>query len=400
MKLSLICLLCSSSIVVAKTPASVDWQPLLPNANSFAGFRQLGGEAKYEIKDGVVTGTSVPKTPNSFMASEKEYGDFELEYEFKVDEQLNSGVQIRSHSSADYQKGRVHGYQVEIDPSARAWSAGIYDEGRRGWLNDLKNNPKAGAAFKHNDWNKVRVEAMGDSIKTWLNGVPAADLRDAMDQTGFIALQVHGVGSDEKKVGTQVQWRNLRIKDLGRHIWRPIFDGRSLDGWKPTPGGRWEVTNGEIHGTNPPDDARHGILLSDKTYGDFTARFQFKVNKGNSGFYFRCEPVKGPVAVRGFQAEVCEDNETGGLYETEGRGWVAQTDKAKMEKEKIYRPGNWNEMWVSAHGSRLVVHLNGHRTADVVDSKQTPAEGKLGLQLHGGQQMDVEFKEIAALTPE
>jgi hypothetical protein len=239
--------------------------------------------------------------------------------------------------------------------------------------------------------------AVGDSIKTWINGVPAADLRDAMDQRGFIALQVHGVGNDEKKVGTRVQWRNLRIKDLGVHSWLPIFDGRSLAGWTATPGGTWTVDGGVIHGISPASDARHGILISDHPFGEFTARLQFKVNKGNSGFYFRSRRVDDPVTVHGFQAEICENNDTGGVYETGGRGWVAQTDKAVMEKDKVYRPGQWNELWVSAHGDRVVVHVNGRRTVDFTDSAPSPASGNFGLQLHGGQDMDVEFKGLAVL---
>ena len=142
-----------------------------------------------------------------------------FEYEFKVDPKLNSGVQIRSECFEETRTveakgkqikipaGRVHGYQVEIDPSARAWTAGIYDEGRRGWLNDLKGNEAARMAFKQNEWNKIRVEARGESIKTWLNGVPAADLKDSLTPSGFIALQVHGT----KEEGLQVRWRKLRI---------------------------------------------------------------------------------------------------------------------------------------------------------------------------------------------
>lgn len=144
-----------------------------------------------------------------------------------VDPLLNSGIQIRSnvydekktYKTAEGKEinvgpGRVHGYQVEIDPSDRAWSGGIYDEGRRGWLFNLKDKPEAGAAFKQNEWNKYRIECRGDSIKTWVNGVPAADLKDDMTSTGFIALQVHGIGGDEKKVGKQIKWRNVNIIEL------------------------------------------------------------------------------------------------------------------------------------------------------------------------------------------
>ena len=184
----------------------------LCDGKTLDGWEQKGGKAKYAVEDGQIVGSSVPNTSNSFLCTKKHYSDFIMEYEFKVDPSLNSGVQIRSHSKPDYKNGRVHGYQVEIDPGSRAWSCGIYDEGRRGWLNNLKNNEPARKAFKQNEWNKVRVEAKGDSIKTWLNGVPAADLKDSMTPSGFIGLQVHGVGG--RKEPLEVRWRNLRIKDL------------------------------------------------------------------------------------------------------------------------------------------------------------------------------------------
>jgi hypothetical protein len=131
---------------------------------------------------------------------------------------MNSGIQIRSNSFPNYRDGRVHGYQIEIDPSKRAWSAGIYDEARRGWLVNLDNNPAAQKAFKQNDWNHYRIEAIGDTIKTWINGVPAAHLIDDKTSSGFIALQVHGIGK-EKKEGTEIAWKNIKIltQDLSKY---------------------------------------------------------------------------------------------------------------------------------------------------------------------------------------
>ena len=196
--------------------AAEDAEGFLPlfDGQTLEGWKQLGGKAKYEAKDGMIVGSSVPNTSNSFLCTEKHYSDFVLELEFQVDAGLNSGVQIRSNSLEEYKKGRVHGYQVEIDPSARAWSAGIYDEGRRGWLNDLKDNEPARKAFKQGEWNQFRIEAVGDSIKTWINGVPAADLKDSMTPSGFIGLQVHGVGGRTEPL--RVRWRNIRLKDLGQ----------------------------------------------------------------------------------------------------------------------------------------------------------------------------------------
>ena len=158
------------------------------------------------------------------MCSEKFYDDFILEIEYKVDSNINSGIQIRSNSIDSYKEGQVHGYQIEIDPSERAWSGGIYDEGRRGWLYSLNGNPEAQKAFKKNKWNKYRIEAIGDTIKTWINDVPASYLIDNMTHTGFIGLQVHGIGNDKKKEGKEVAWRNIKIitKDIDRYQ-KPIL---------------------------------------------------------------------------------------------------------------------------------------------------------------------------------
>lgn len=199
------------------------WTNLLVG-KGLKGWVQKGGKAKYRVEGDEIVGTSVPNTSNSFLCTTRDYADFILELEFKVHPELNSGVQIRSQcfdkpktvelGGKKYKvpAGRVHGYQVEIDPSKRAFSGGIYDEGRRGWLKDLKDNEKARKAFKPGEWNKFRIECRGSSIKTWINGVPAADLKDSATPSGFIALQVHGVGKRTDPL--EVRWRNIRIKEL------------------------------------------------------------------------------------------------------------------------------------------------------------------------------------------
>mgnify|MGYP002682511706 CR=1 FL=1 len=137
-----------------------------------SAWEQLNGTAPYKLEDGVVIGTTVTASPNSFLCTKEKYGDFILEFETWFDPQMNSGVQFRSESRPDYQNGRVHGYQVELDPSPRAWSGGIYDEARRGWLYTLDKNPMGQKALKVGEWNHYRVEAIGNSIRTWVNGVP------------------------------------------------------------------------------------------------------------------------------------------------------------------------------------------------------------------------------------
>ena len=175
------------------------------DGKSLAGWRKAGGGATYAVDDGCIVGKVGPGH-NTFLCTEKNYGDFILKLDVKLDVPGNSGIQLRSHQRQ--KDGCVFGYQCEIDPSERAWSGGIYDESRRGWLNDLKDNEAGRKAFKPNGWNQFVIKAQGSCIKTWINGVPCADLTDEADAEGFIALQVHA-----GKEG-QIRWRNIRIKPL------------------------------------------------------------------------------------------------------------------------------------------------------------------------------------------
>jgi hypothetical protein len=215
-------LFCACSTVTSAEPPG--FVPLF-DGKTLNGWVQRGGKAKYRVDNGAIVGSSVPNTPNSFLCTEKEYADFILELEFMVDPELNSGIQFRSQFVPEGKSvesagktikggpgGRVYGYQAEIDPSPRSYTGGVYDEGRRGWLQDLKDNEAARKAFKPGEWNHYRIECRGDSIKTFVNGVPAADLKDSVNPRGFIALQVHGVGKREEPLS--VRWRNIKIQEL------------------------------------------------------------------------------------------------------------------------------------------------------------------------------------------
>ncbi|MFN5761086.1 MAG: DUF1080 domain-containing protein, partial [Sphingobacteriales bacterium] len=190
--------------------AQGDWKPLF-NGKDLSGWVQRNGKASYQVKNGMIVGTTVSNEPNSFLCTEKDYGDFVLELELFADSTMNSGVQFRSESKPDYQNGRVHGYQAEVDPSPRAWSGGIYDEGRRLWLYTMDFNPTSKKAFKNGQWNKYRIECIGNHIRTWVNDVPTAHLIDDLTPKGFIALQVHSIPKTQSP-GQQIMWRNIRIK--------------------------------------------------------------------------------------------------------------------------------------------------------------------------------------------
>jgi hypothetical protein len=352
------------------------------------GWKVVGGGAKYRVEDGQIVGTVDPASrSNTFLRTEKTFGDFVFKVDLKLDLPGNSGIQFRSHQREEKNGIRVFGYQAEVDPSARAWSGGLYDEARRGWLYDLKDHPEAQKAFKVKDWNTYEIEARGPHLKIKLNGVPCADYLDVMDLEGFIALQVHA-----GKEGV-IRWKDVRIKDLGQSAWKPLRDGKGLEGWSAVGGGHWAIEDGTIRGTNTSSDPKHGHLFTRDEYGDFAVRLKFLSKQGNSGLYFRSEET-GSLGVRGFQAEIDPTNDVGGLYETEGRGWVVQPKPEDVKK--WFKPGAWNDLSVVALGDRVVVHVNGIKSAEIVDPKGRK-RGKFALQVHGGQDVDVRFKDIEIL---
>jgi hypothetical protein len=215
-------------LLAAATATAADWVKLF-DGKTLNGWSVHSGTATYAVENGTIVGTAVLGSPNTFLCTAKEFGDFILEFEVKVDPELNSGVQFRSLIAPEpmvfkvEEKGklierkipadRVYGYQVEIATQASGNCGNVYDEARRGrFLDDFSNKPRARAAFKDGQWNKYRVECKGDSIKTWVNGVPAADFKDSMTARGIIGLQVHAIPKDKFKP-YQVRWRNIRIRE-------------------------------------------------------------------------------------------------------------------------------------------------------------------------------------------
>ncbi|HBX66650.1 MAG TPA: DUF1080 domain-containing protein, partial [Balneolaceae bacterium] len=306
---------CSTTITYAQDNAP--WVSIF-DGKSLEGWERKGGEAIYRVRNGSIVGITVPDTPNSFLVTEEMYDDFILEFQVKLSAKTNSGVQIRSNSYPEFNDGRVHGYQVEIDPSDRAWTGGIYDEARRGWLFPLEGMPEAQKAYKHTEWNKIRVEAIGDTIKTWVNDIPVSHLVDDRTQSGFIGLQVHSIGSLEEK-GIRIQWKDLRIitdsprkfarntpvqpKDNYNKLtpsqrdwgWDLLYDGKSMDKWRgarqanfpESPEGRgWDYKNGviKIHESGGQESADAGDIVTKALYSDFELWVDFKITPGaNSG---------------------------------------------------------------------------------------------------------------------
>ena len=376
------------------------WQKLF-DGKTLKGWTQKGGEAKYTVEKGQIVGMTVAKTANSFLCTEKTYGDFILELELKLDDEMNGGVQFRSLSSPDYQKGRVHGYQMEVDPSPRAWSGGIYDEGRRDWLYNLNINPVGQKAFKKLDWNTYRIEAVGNTMRTFINGVPTAHLIDSMTHNGFIALQVHAIYANMKE-GMKIRWKNIRIQTenlqpspvddcpvinyLHNNVsqqeqaqgFKLLFNGRDLAGWRNVhsitpPDKRWAVRD-EVMNVGSSDGSETGNdIVSTEQYGAFELVFDFKISEGaNSGIkYFVNEAFDaGGKSGIGLEYQILDDEKNpdakqgvvgnrtlASLYDL-----IPSTKPDSRFKRKV---GDWNQGRIVVLPNNTVQHwLNGFKVVE------------------------------------
>lgn len=426
-------------------PAFGQWKKLI--RKDLTGWEQLNGTAPFKLEKGVVAGTTVLNSPNSFLCSKAKYGDFILEFDTWFDPQMNSGVQFRSESKPDYQNGRVHGYQVELDPSDRAWSGGIYDEARRGWLYSLDKNPEGKKALKVGEWNHYRIEAIGNSIRTWVNGVPCADLVDAMTPSGFIALQVHSIGKDESEVGLQVKWKKIRIittklekyrtpyspvipqvSFLDNSLterekaegWKLLFDGKTSNGWmnartKTFPANGWEIKDGALS-VNPATKttgAGGDIVTVDK-YANFELIIDFMYKTGaNSGikYFVDTEINNGALASIGCEYQVLDDrNHPDAKAGINGNRTLAGLyDLITPENKRDNGADKWNRAMIIVNGNKVQHWLNDNLTVEY--ERGTPAwrelvanskfkdytgfgegrEGRILLQDHGNV---VSFKNI------
>ena len=186
------------------------------DGKTLEGWTQRNGTATYRVEKKSVVGKTNEGSPNSFLCSDKEYGNFDLIFEVKVDDKLNSGVQIRSQTKGG-PKGRVNGPQVEIEASGKngAEAGYIYGEAAGGWMTPA-DKLKPHKHFKDGKWNKYRVVADGANIKVWINGAVVSDLNHEekykSHPKGFIGLQVHSIGRGSGPY--EVRWRKIKLKEL------------------------------------------------------------------------------------------------------------------------------------------------------------------------------------------
>lgn len=402
-KLMVICFLFSSTL---NAQPGKGWHNLF-NGKDLTGWKKLGGDANFKVENGAIVGTTVMNTRNTFLVTEKEYGDFVLELDIMVeDPEGNSGVQTRSHFDplGNEGKGKVFGRQCEVDPSPRKWTGGVYDEGRREWLYPMELNEKAKTAYKSTGYNHFKIECLGNEMKTWVNGIACADVVDTLDATGFIGLQVHAI-SKEDHVGRKVSFKNIRIKTTGLEAglfppgvyvvdfvpntltsyekkdgWQLLFDGQTNNGWisaKSTifPAKGWIISNGSISvlPSEGKEGGNGGDIVTKGLYGAFDLSFEFTLTPGaNSGVkYFVTLAEKSEGSAIGLEYQVLDDSlhPDAKLGRNGDRTLASLYDLIPANKQKRFiRPiGEWNFGRLIVYPDNKVEHyLNGVKVLEYV----------------------------------
>jgi len=395
--------------VFSATNDEAGWSNLF-DGKTLQGWKVLGGQAPFKIEDGVIVGTTTLNTPNTFLVTEKEYGDFVLELDIKLGAEINSGVQTRSHFSPNLNngKGAVYGRQVEIDPSDRKWSGGIYDESRRQWLYPLSLNTDAQSLYKAGEYNHIKVECIGNATKTWLNGKPVSYVIDTIDKSGFIGLQVHSV-SKQSDADRKIYFKNVRIKtsnlqpepfpsnifvvnmqpnSLSNHEkesgWKLLFDGETTDGWlgaykRKFPEKGWGVKDGTLSvvSSDGGESTNGGDIVSRDKYGAFDLTFDFKLSPGaNSGVkYFVTLKENNKGSAIGLEYQIVDDklHPDANLGRDGNRTLASLYDLITANKPGrfLHPTGEWNSGRVVVYPDNRVEHyLNGAKVLEYVRSSK------------------------------
>jgi hypothetical protein len=430
-----------------------NWKNLF-NGKDLNGWKAVAGKATFTVQDGVIEGSAVFGTGNTFLITEELYGDFILELDLKISHvSSNSGIMTRGQFDPVGQggKGLVYGYQVEADPTPRAWSGGIYDEARRGWFYPLDLNPAAKAAFKLGEWNRYRIEALGNTIKTWVNGQEVAYFVDDLDARGFIGLQVHSIQNKEDE-GRKTYFRNVRIQtenlsplafekpvfvvstvknnltpEEKSQGWKLLFDGISSTGWESArkeafPKEGWTIEDGilTIQKSDGSEARTFGDIVTTEQYSAFDLAFDFKLTDGaNSGVkYFVTLAEGNSGSAIGLEYQILDDalHPDAKMGRDGNRTLASLYDLIKAEKQArfVRKPGEWNQGRVVVYPNNKVEHyLNGVKVLEYERGSQAYRDlvaiskyvvwnkfgeapsGRILLQDHGDQ---VSYKNIKIKT--
>lgn len=402
--LSFSILILITAVISAQGPDSNDndekmWVCLFDGetTNGWRSFQEDSITGGWIVQDGCLVGLGKGGDLGGDIITVQQFEDFELSLEWAISEAGNSGIffhVLESGYPTVYATGAE--YQILDDVG--------YPDPLEDWQLTAANyamHPATNKTLKPaGEFNTTSIKVLNGNVEHWLNGVKVVDYKlwdDNWKQRvenskwkdypgygkalkGHIGLQDHG---------SVVKYRNIKVRNLTDNG-NEIFNGNNLDGWKIHGTEQWYAANGELICESGPDQ-KYGYLASEKRYKDFILRLEFKQeSNGNSGVFFRSS-LDG-TKISGWQVEVApKGNDTGGIYESYGRGWLFQIPE---EREHILKEGDWNELVVKVKGDRVITWLNNEMMTDITDEKIGKAEGVIALQIHDGGGVKVKWRNI------
>jgi len=390
---------------LTKQEAANGWEMLF-DGNNTDQWRLYNGEGtgSWGADNGCLAADGTGSDSTGYIVSKSEYGNFDLVFDWKIAPGGNSGVMYHVVESERFNTPYITGPEYQL----------IDDTG---WPGQLEEWQKTGADYamyipdqeKKNlrpagEWNSSRILFDNGHVEYWLNGEKIVffeawtpewfSLKNSgkwagapeygLASTGRISLQDHG---------SKIWFRNMKIRRLPQKEAGPIqlFNGSDLSGWTVYGTEKWYVEDSLLVCESGPDN-EYGYLATDMYYRDFDLTADFRqISDGNSGIFFR-SVIEG-TKISGWQVEVApEGNDTGGIYESYGRGWLEQIPE---EKEEILKPGEWNTMRIRVVGSQVTTWLNGEEMVSLRDSVIGKANGRIALQIHSGGGIKVQWRNIA-----
>jgi hypothetical protein len=309
-----------------------------------------------------------------WLVHEGIFGDFVLEVDLRVPDGGNSGVQFRSQID----RTRLYGYQAEIDTSSRRWSGGLYDQGRRAWLGSLEGKSEAQAAYKNNQWNRVRVECIADHIRIWMNDVPTIDYIDPLDLAGHVAFQHHG--NFQGHPAEVYRFKNIRIQSMGQRRWLSAAEAGLA--WKGEGTAGWREYYGR---TIWRPSAETIVSAQGFPSTDFTLRFLAKPIEGDAALVLEHAPEPIYLALT-------PDDRFGLLCRA---GMAPLAPPSQPASETPFAAAIWNSVVLSSRAGRFVVHVNGVRRSEWPHSEASPVRA---AGLRASRETHLEIKDFELMS--
>lgn len=390
------------------------WE-LLFDGQTLNGWRDFNGtqlSGPWSVEDGSIYADGQGDDGNGYIVTDREFANFHLKWDWKISRGGNSGMIYHVVEAPQYQVPYVTGpeYQIIDDDNWEEVNGYPLQPWQRCAVDYAMYVPDFGTRELKpaGEWNRSEIIFDNGHVTYLLNGKVTVEF-DAwtpdwyerknagkwenapeygLSRSGHICLQDHGYPA---------WFRNVKIKELpAKPIEKDLFNGQDLSGWTLYGKDKWYVQDGELVCESAEDPSQYGYLATDEYYDDFDLTLEFKQEaNGNSGVFFR-STVTPPDHVNGWQVEVAtKGNDTAGIYESYGRGWLVQIPD---EKEDILQEGDWNTLRIVAQGDRIQTWLNGEPMVDISDAKVGKGHGRIALQIHDGGGIKVRWRKLHIQT--